>query len=155
MLILTRRPHEAVRIGSDITVTVLSVQGHQVRLGIEAPLQVVVDRQEIYDRKQIERREAASGAVAVRGLTADAKPRPRPTPLSRGTAYTDPDHAFYQLVILSRRGYTHTISDPFASVDALMDDYDAQQFARTRFHLDAFTHIGAFTPIPLSARPKR
>ena len=51
MLILTRKPGEVIRIGNDITVTVLSVQGQQVRLGIDAPKDVSVDREEIAIRK--------------------------------------------------------------------------------------------------------
>jgi carbon storage regulator len=52
MLILTRRAGEALMIGDDITVTVLSVKGSQVRLGISAPKDVPVHREEIYKRLQ-------------------------------------------------------------------------------------------------------
>lgn len=48
MLILTRRIGETVMIGNDITVTILSVKGNQVRLGINAPKDVSVHREEIY-----------------------------------------------------------------------------------------------------------
>lgn len=53
MLILTRRVGESVLIGDEmvITVTVLSVRGNQVRLGVQAPANVAVDREEIYARK--------------------------------------------------------------------------------------------------------
>ena len=51
MLILTRKPGEVIRIGDDVTITVLGVSGQQVRLGIEAPAHVVVDRAEIRQRK--------------------------------------------------------------------------------------------------------
>ena len=50
MLILTRRVGETVMIGDDVTVTVLGVKGNQVRLGVNAPRDVAVHRQEIYDR---------------------------------------------------------------------------------------------------------
>jgi carbon storage regulator len=56
MLILTRRPHESIRLGSRIRITVLGFKGNQVRIGIEAPPDVTVDREEIWERKQIEAR---------------------------------------------------------------------------------------------------
>lgn len=50
MLILTRRVSEAIKINDDITITVLGVKGMQVRLGIDAPKEVPVNREEIYNR---------------------------------------------------------------------------------------------------------
>jgi len=55
MLILTRRPNETLCIGDDVRITVLGVNGAQVRLGIQAPRSVVVDREEIYQRKHAEK----------------------------------------------------------------------------------------------------
>ena len=55
MLILTRRVGEALMVGGDITVTVMGVKGNQVRLGINAPKDVTVHREEIYDRVQQEK----------------------------------------------------------------------------------------------------
>lgn len=52
MLILTRKVGETIVIGDDIRVSVLSVQGNQVRVGVAAPRDVVVHREEIYDRIQ-------------------------------------------------------------------------------------------------------
>ncbi len=54
MLILTRRIGESVKIGDDVTLTILSVKHHQVRIGVAAPKDVSVHRQEIYERIQAE-----------------------------------------------------------------------------------------------------
>jgi carbon storage regulator len=50
MLILTRRVGETVMIGDSVTVTVLGVKGNQVRIGVDAPRDVAVHREEIFDR---------------------------------------------------------------------------------------------------------
>ncbi len=60
MLILTRRVGETVMIGNDVTVTVLGVKGNQVRIGVNAPKEIAVHREEIYERIK---REAQSGIV--------------------------------------------------------------------------------------------
>ena len=59
MLILTRRLGESINIGDNIKVAVLGVSGRQVRLGIEAPSDVVVHREEVYVRIQEENRKAS------------------------------------------------------------------------------------------------
>jgi carbon storage regulator len=56
MLILTRRVGETVMIGDDVTITVLGVKGNQVRVGINAPKNVAVHREEIYERIKREQR---------------------------------------------------------------------------------------------------
>tara|TARA_Y100001970_G_scaffold252533_1_gene326427 strand:+ start:28 stop:246 length:219 start_codon:yes stop_codon:yes gene_type:complete len=50
MLILTRRVGESLRIGDEVSVTVLGIKGSQVRLGVNAPKSVSVHREEVYDR---------------------------------------------------------------------------------------------------------
>lgn len=54
MLILSRRPGESVKIGDEVTVTVLGVQGGQVRLGFTAPADIAVHREEVYERIKAE-----------------------------------------------------------------------------------------------------
>ena len=62
MLILTRRAGETVMIGSDVTITVLGVKGNQVRIGINAPKDVAVHREEIYERIQSEQAASSGGS---------------------------------------------------------------------------------------------
>jgi carbon storage regulator len=57
VLILTRRPNETLMIGTEITVTVLGVKGNQVRIGVNAPKNVAVHREEIFERINAEKRE--------------------------------------------------------------------------------------------------
>ena len=61
MLILTRRVGETVMIGNDVTVTVLGVKGNQVRIGINAPKNVAVHREEIYERIKREQQGESQG----------------------------------------------------------------------------------------------
>lgn len=89
MLVLTRRQGEEIIIGDDIRITVVSVKGDRVRIGIKAPTDVPVDRQEIHERRMafatVPAAEPARGPVAngradrpvcVDGETPAARPRP-------------------------------------------------------------------------------
>lgn len=58
MLILTRRIGESLNIGEDIKITLLGIKGNQVRIGIDAPKDVQVHREEIYDKIKRETRKA-------------------------------------------------------------------------------------------------
>jgi carbon storage regulator len=50
MLVLSRKRNEAINVGDDVTITVVDIRGENVRLGVEAPKQVPVHRQEVYER---------------------------------------------------------------------------------------------------------
>ena len=63
MLVLTRKPGQSIMIGDEIEVQVLSVAGEKVRLGITAPREVGIFRNEVYERIEVEARENGSGSV--------------------------------------------------------------------------------------------
>jgi len=71
MLILTRRAGETIMVGDEVTITVLGIKGNQVRLGVNAPKEIAVHREEIYQRILVEREQAQGQdgeAVEVRIL---------------------------------------------------------------------------------------
>jgi carbon storage regulator len=65
MLILSRRVNEKIVIGDDIVVSVVEVRGDQVKLGIDAPRNVKVFRQEVFDAIQEENKKAAASGVQL------------------------------------------------------------------------------------------
>ena len=68
MLILSRRPGESLTIGDDVVVTVVAVSGNQIRLGITAPREVRVLREEVYKAMREENQAAANGLDSDRRL---------------------------------------------------------------------------------------
>ena len=64
MLVLSRKQDEKIMIGDSITLMVISIQGDKVRLGIEAPKEVSIHREEVYQAIQQERQVAERGAEA-------------------------------------------------------------------------------------------
>ena len=75
MLILSRKKDESILVGSDIEITVVSVQGDQVKLGIKAPKQVDVYRKELFEEIQHENVEAAEIKVNIGDLINNSKNR--------------------------------------------------------------------------------
>jgi carbon storage regulator len=70
VLILSRTPGEIVRVGTDIKITILDVDGSKVRIGFDAERHIIIDREEIYARKQA---EAVIGLLPRKGFFRDAK----------------------------------------------------------------------------------
>lgn len=65
MLILTRKPGESLYIGDDVKITIVEIKGHQIRVGIDAPKELRIYREEIYNLIREENRQAAEAARAT------------------------------------------------------------------------------------------
>lgn len=76
MLVLTRRANQSIVIGRDIIVTILDVHRDQVRIGIEAPREVDVHRQEVFEALEKANKEAASSGTIVLHLTNETADAP-------------------------------------------------------------------------------
>jgi carbon storage regulator len=75
MLILTRRVGETLMVGNDVKVVVLGVKGNQVRIGVDAPKDVEVHREEIYERIKREKSSTAVAGNDGQGRKRDPQPR--------------------------------------------------------------------------------
>jgi len=73
MLILTRRVGESLMIGDDVSVTILGVKGNQVRVGVNAPRDVAVHREEIYERIKREQMEPPTEPDGTGGPDAESE----------------------------------------------------------------------------------
>ncbi len=83
MLVLTRHVHQSIVIGHDVVVTVLEVRGDQVRLGITAPKEIQVHREEVFAALTAANRQAATSATSASDLEAlKALKGPAPAPAS-------------------------------------------------------------------------
>lgn len=78
MLVLSRQRDESIMIGDNVVVTIVDIRGDKVRLGIQAPTEIPVHRQEVYEAIQRENRELAKGAGE--GAARDSEPSRRRSP---------------------------------------------------------------------------
>lgn len=87
MLVLSRKLNQAIMIGDDIRIVVVSVDRDQVKLGIEAPRAIAVHRSEIYEEIQRQNREAAASQLDITGsataVTAQLRPGPAKLPAAK------------------------------------------------------------------------
>jgi carbon storage regulator len=74
VLVLTRHVHQSIVIGHDVVVTVLEVRGDQVRLGISAPKEIQVHREEVYAALTAANRQAASSSTELEALNELKRP---------------------------------------------------------------------------------
>jgi carbon storage regulator len=80
MLVLSRKLNQAIMIGDDVRIVVVSVDRDQVKLGIDAPRSIAVHRSEIYDEIQRQNREAAASQLQPAGSTVVTTAQLRPGP---------------------------------------------------------------------------
>ena len=69
MLILTRKTNEKIKLGNEITLSIIEIKGEQVKIGVEAPKEVKVFRQEVFNAIQNENRAAATSQESISALS--------------------------------------------------------------------------------------
>ena len=69
MLILTRKTNEKIKIGNEITLSIIEIKGEQVKIGVEAPKEVKVFRQEVFNAIQNENRAAATSQESISAVS--------------------------------------------------------------------------------------
>lgn len=84
MLVLSRRPGESIVIGNQVVVTIIEVKGDQVRVGIDAPREVQVHREEVYRELEAQNAQAASSAERARKVVARMPGAARPPTAGQG-----------------------------------------------------------------------
>jgi len=73
MLVLTRKRHEAIKIGDDIEVKILAIEGDQIKIGIEAPQSIDIHRKEVYLEIQRQNNEAANVSLELLQLLSQSR----------------------------------------------------------------------------------
>lgn len=68
MLVLTRKPGESIRIGDDVKLTIVEIDGSNVKVGIEAPKSVAIHREEVYQKILAENKQAAASGNDLSGF---------------------------------------------------------------------------------------
>lgn len=85
MLVLSRRPGESIVIGNQVVVTILEVRGDQVRIGVDAPREVQVHREEVFRQLEAENAQAAGSASRAQRMVARTRMPGGLPPPARGT----------------------------------------------------------------------
>lgn len=75
MLVLTRKPGESIRVNDNITITLVEIDGNNVKIGIDAPRSVAIHREEVYQRILEENRQAASASANLTDLAGLFSPK--------------------------------------------------------------------------------
>ncbi len=113
MLILTRKPGESLYIGDDVKVTIVEIKGNQIRVGIDAPADLRIYREEIYKQILEENKNAAEAVMSGsaleqltgtwKGMTKDASKQGRFSQGSRGGALSPSSHQPQPKVFVKRK----------------------------------------------------